>query len=236
MFYENNLFWIIIFILEIVILSLLAKKFHSYLFYFTGFATKKSAFSAKIAGIIMFIGTLVHELSHVLMASFLFVRVKSLNIKSEIVEDKHLRFGSAEVEQVDPFRNALVGIAPLIFGVIVVYFLAFEISLTNLTWFDLFKLFLISQISNSMFLSSSDTKYFKYVILLILSLGLIFWILNFYYSIVNINFYSKIIFSFILGNDYVSFLKNLVLVFLFVISFNFFINSILKILSKYKIY
>jgi len=236
MFWDTNLFWIIIFIFQIIILNFLAKNFHSYLFHLTGFTHGNSKFSAKIAGLFLFIGTLVHELSHILMAAFLFVRVKALNMKTEVTEDNHIRFGTAEVEQVDPLRNSFVGIAPLIFGVTLIYFLALGINFQNFGWLEVFKFFLISQISNSMFLSKSDTVYFKYVFLVLITLFFILWSVNNFYHFINLNMYLNTFFDLLKNNNIVSFLKNLNLVFFFVIIFNFLINLLLKSLSKYKRY
>lgn len=237
MFYENNLFWILIFICQIIILNFISQKFHSYLFHLTGVSGRGSAFSAKISGFILFIGTLVHELSHVLMAAILFVKVKALSIKAEITEDKHVRFGSAEVELVDPFRNAFVGIAPLIFGIVIIYFLASDINFSNISWFEILKLFLISQISNSMFLSKSDTVYFKFIFILMFVLIALLWAVNsLYLSIIDFSFFYNRIKNFLFSDYYVSFLMNLILVFLFVITFNLLINLFLKVLSKYKRY
>jgi len=236
MIWDLNLFWIILFIFQIILLNFLSKNFHSYLFFLTGAHTGKSLFSAKIAGLILFIGTLIHELSHVLMAGILFVRVKSLNLKTELTEDKHIRFGTAEVEQVDPFRNSLIGIAPLIFGLILVYFIASSIDLNNFNLIEFFKILLISQISNSMFLSKSDTLYFKYVFIIFIFFILFLFLINFFYNFSQINFFFSNILDFFKNTNLVSLLKDINLIFIFVILLNTLTNLFLKFLSKYKRY
>lgn len=236
MLLETNIFWLLIFIIQIFILNILSSTFHNYLFLLTGLGFGGGKVSQKLFSFFLFFGTLVHELSHILMAAILFVRVKALNLKSEIVEDKHIRLGTAEVELVDPFRNALVGIAPLLVGIVLIYFLAIGVDLQNLTWWEIFKLFIISQISNSMFLSKSDTVYFKYVLILFLILGVIVWFVNGLYNFFNFNILVSTLINFLYSSSYVSFLKNINLVFLFVFIFNFLIVSLLKFLSKYKRY
>jgi len=238
MFIENNLIWISVFITQIVVLNLVAANFHSLLFHITGLSspTGSGKFSAKIAGFFLFTGTLIHELSHILMAAILFVRVKALNIKTETTEDKHIKFGTAEVELVDPFRNSLVGIAPLLFGVALIYILALGINFINFGLLDLLKLFLISQISNTMFLSRSDTKYFKYVFILFIVLYILIWLVSRFYYLISIDYFNSYLESLLFSNSYVSFLKNINFVFLLVIIFNSIINFILKTLSKYKRY
>lgn len=236
MFLESNIFWIVLFVIQIIVLNILSSYFHSYLFFLTGIGNKGGKFSQKIYSSILFFGTLVHELSHVIMAAILFVRVKAFNLKSEIVEDKHIKLGSAEVEQVDPFRNSLVGIAPLIFGIIIIYFLASSVNLQQFGWNEFLKLLLISQISNSMFLSKSDTVYIKYVFILFLSLIVIVFVLNNFYQLIDLNKYLNNLSLFLFSNSLVTFMKNLNLIFLFISLFNFFILVILKFLSKYKRY
>lgn len=170
------------------------------------------------------------------MAGILFVRVKSLNLKTELTEDMHIRFGTAEVEQVDPFRNSLVGIAPLIFGILLIYFIASSINLNNFNIIEIFKLILISQISNSMFLSKSDTIYFKHILILMLILLLILLSANSFYNFFDFNFYLNTFINFLKNNTMVEVFKNINLIFLFVILLNIFTNLILRILSKYKRY
>jgi len=238
MIFEYNLIWILFFIFQILILNIIAARFHAYLFHLTGVTAQNGGgkFSVKIAGFLLFTGTLIHELSHILMAAILFVRVKTLNIKTEITEDKHIKFGSAEVELVDPFRNSLVGIAPLIFGISLIYFLASGVSFNNFGWGELFKLFLISQISNTMFLSRSDTVYLKYVVILFLVIFIIIWVIDKVYNFFNLDTYLSLIWKFLFSNSYVEVLKNINYIFLLVIIFNLINNSILKLLSKYKRY
>jgi len=236
MILETNIFWILLFVFQIIILNLLSITFHNYLYLLTGLRHGGSRFSQKIYSFFLFLGTLVHELSHILMAAILFVRVKGLNLKSEIVEDKHIRLGTAEVELVDPLRNALVGVAPLLFGLTFIYFLASGVGLQNFTWMEFFKLLLISQISNSMFLSKSDTVYFKYVIFLLFAVVLIVIITNYFYNFFNIDTYIQLFKNFLISQSFTPFLKNLNIVFLFIVIFNFAIVLFLKFLSKYKRY
>lgn len=226
--WKLNIFWILIFVLQVIILSIIANRFHLILFDLTGFSKNRSAFSAKVAGLFLFLGTLVHELSHVLMAAILFVRVKSLNIKTELVEDKHLRLGNAEVELVDPFRNALIGIAPLVFGIVLIYFLGSSVDVKNISWITVLQLILISQISNSMFLSESDTVYFKYLLFIIFGLGILFGIINFFLLNYDLQIYFNYINNFLFGDSLLMLLQNISLVFLFIIILNFLINLLLR--------
>jgi hypothetical protein len=162
--FNQNFFWISIFLAQVFILYLLSNSFHNKLHFLGAGISKNRLFIAKVVGYIFFIGTLVHELSHIIMARLLFVRTKNINLQTEIIDDRHIKYGTAEIEATDPFRSSIIGIAPLIFGIILIYLLTLNINFNFFSWIDAVKLFLISQISNSMFLSDSDTKDLKVVL------------------------------------------------------------------------
>jgi hypothetical protein len=66
--------------------------------------------------IVMFPGVLVHEMSHWLMATFLGARTGRFSVVPERLPDGSLRLGYVETERTDVFREALIGVAPLLFG------------------------------------------------------------------------------------------------------------------------
>ena len=215
---------------------MLSNSFHNKLHFLGAGITKNRLFIAKAVGYIFFIGTLVHELSHIIMARLLFVRTKNINLQTEIIDDKHIKYGTAEIEVTDPFRSTLIGIAPLIFGITLIYFLTLNINFNFFSWVDVVKLFLISQISNSMFLSDSDTKDLKVisVILVIILLPILF--LNAEYSFFSFDETIISIKNFFFNSSFVLFLKNLNLIFLVTLILNLISNIFLNLLLKIKRY
>ena len=234
--FNQNFFWIIIFLIQVFILYLLSNSFHNKLHFLGAGITKNRLFIAKAVGYIFFIGTLVHELSHIIMARLLFLRTKNINLQTEIIDDKHIKYGTAEIEVTDPFRSTLIGIAPLIFGITLIYFLTLNINFNFFSWVDVVKLFLISQISNSMFLSDSDTKDLKVisVILVIILLPILF--LNAEYSFFSFDETIISIKNFFFNSSFVLFLKNLNLIFLVTLILNLTSNIFLNLLLKIKRY
>ena len=234
--FNQNFFWIIIFLIQVFTLYLLSNSFHNKLHFLGTGITKNRLLIAKAVGYIFFIGTLVHELSHIIMARLLFVRTKNINLQTEIIDDRHIKYGTAEIEVTDPFRSNLIGIAPLIFGISLIYFLTLNINFNFLTWYDAIKLFLISQISNSMFLSDSDTKDLKVIsiILLIILLPLLF--INAKYSFFSFNETIISLKNFFFNSSFVLFLKNLNLIFLVTLILNLISNIFLNLLLKIKRY
>jgi len=66
-------------------------------------------------------GILLHELSHWLMAKLLGVRTGQVSIwPSRRKAGRPMRLGAVKVEQTDPVRNSLIGLAPLVSGTLVI--------------------------------------------------------------------------------------------------------------------
>ncbi|MGQ9682951.1 MAG: hypothetical protein ACUVX9_10470 [Anaerolineae bacterium] len=61
-------------------------------------------------------GIAIHELSHWLAARLLRVRTGPISIGLERKRGRQIRFGSVQVGRADPFRESLIGLAPLLAG------------------------------------------------------------------------------------------------------------------------
>lgn len=68
-------------------------------------------------------GTTIHEVSHFLMATLLHVRTGKISVWPEIEENGHIRAGHVMVAKTDPIRLTVIGIAPMIFGITLIYFI-----------------------------------------------------------------------------------------------------------------
>lgn len=124
-------------------------------------------------------GTIVHELSHFVMATLLIVRSGKLEFIPEEQGDG-VKLGSVSIEKTDPIRKLLIGSAPFIFGTSIILGFLFYTSYNNLLgdWRVVaFLVFLIFEIGNTMFLSQSDIEgSWKVFIILItfMALGVVF--------------------------------------------------------------
>ena len=130
--------------------------------------------------LLMLPGVLVHEGSHWVAATLLGVRAGRFSVVPERLPDGTLRLGYVETEHVDPLREALIGVAPLIVGTAAIIFVGFSRlgvapvgealargdllaavqsarAMTGLPNFWLW-LYLIFTISNSMLPSASDRR------------------------------------------------------------------------------
>jgi hypothetical protein len=77
-------------------------------------------------------GTLVHELSHWLVAKLLGVRTGRLIIWPQAKRNGSLWLGAIQVARTDPVRSSLIGLAPLIAGSILVAFIGAHLQLDSL--------------------------------------------------------------------------------------------------------
>lgn len=106
-------------------------------------------------------GTIIHELSHFLVATILFVPTGRMEF-TPIIEEERVKAATIEVAKTDPLRRALIGLGPIIVGLTILF--------TSLYWyydkfgagFELPEAFLLAyiifQITNTMYLSKEDAE------------------------------------------------------------------------------
>jgi hypothetical protein len=148
-----------------------------------------------IFSILFLPGVFLHELSHYLMARLLGVKTGKFSLVPQVTSDGHLQLGFVETARADFFRDALIGLAPLLTGgvtiaLIGVYRLGF-VNLFNLAaqthWFDFYQalmhlpaqpdfwmwFYLAFAVSSTMLPSASDRQaWFPLILVLIILLGI----------------------------------------------------------------
>ena len=143
---------IFIFITELFLLSLLSRKLTQslYVLFFRLFHSKTIAMTILI--ILLFPGTVIHELAHLFVAEILRVRTGKLTLVPESLEEAEIRTGSVAIAQTDPLRRTLIGLAPVYVGIAALAAISSLPVLPILTFYGMFA------ISNSMFSSKEDMK------------------------------------------------------------------------------
>lgn len=141
------------------------------------FFTKRKKVQIYIYSLVFFPGTLMHELSHAIMAIILFIPIKSFRIVPKI-EDEKIVLGHVIVEKKDFIRRALVSVAPLIFGIGILYSgIGFVVSrdFFGSVWGYILTGYAVFQISNSMFISNEDFKgLFPFILFISVTIGLLY--------------------------------------------------------------
>lgn len=153
--------------------------------------TNSRKITTEIITLIFLPGTIIHELSHVFVASLLFVPTGRLNF-SPVIEEGRIKAATLEVAKTDPLRRALIGLAPLLVGLavsigLIVWFYQANQALITSSPLSVFALketyilaFILFQVTNTMYASQEDLEGLlalgATIILLAAATGLTFWI------------------------------------------------------------
>jgi hypothetical protein len=126
-------------------------------------------------------GILAHEIAHFLVAALMGLRTGSIELLPTLASDGGVELGSVQVERKDPIRLALVGLAPLLFGVPLLLWLASTVvppqmgtsddllALARLWWVfpNSLMLYLLTTIALHMFPSNRDMNTWPIAALLV---------------------------------------------------------------------
>ena len=202
----EGLFWLIFLLPLLLFLQRQLHKEIQTIFYVL---TKRLDVAFALFSVLFFPGVLLHELSHYLAARLLKVPVMEFSLTPQTLPDGNIRLGYIETHSTDVLRDALIGLAPLLAGsLVIIYIGVVQLNILALipliNSFTGFKnavqillnqpdfwlwLYILLVISSTMFPSSSDRKswlpigIFLFIIgLMILVTGIGSWIMNNYGS------------------------------------------------------
>jgi len=106
-------------------------------------------------------GVIVHELSHYLVATLLFVKTGKIEFMP-VVRGDSVKLGSVEVSHTDPLRKFLIGIAPIVVGLVLLFASFYYLTTAYLPispWIQFVLLGIIAfELSNTMFSSRKDME------------------------------------------------------------------------------
>lgn len=166
---------LILFFLLLLALFFLSQKIQTSIFNNIFIVTKNRNIAIGVLIILLLPGTIIHELSHFLIATILRVPTGELTVIPSIEKDE-VKAGKLFLGQTDPFRFSLIGLAPIIIGLFLIYLVgkSFIPSANELTTifsspFLLFVIcYLLFVISLTMFFSKKDLEGLKFAIPIIL--------------------------------------------------------------------
>lgn len=99
------------------------------------FITRRMNIVFILFSIVFFPGIFLHEVSHFLTAKILGVKTGKFSIAPRRLDSTQLQLGFVEIAKTDVFRDAIIGVAPLITGIIVVAYIGLvHLDLSTL-WF-----------------------------------------------------------------------------------------------------
>lgn len=108
------------FVFELILLFILSRKLINSLAKLIYRFTKSHKVVVHSLAVIFLPGTIFHELAHLLFAGIMLVPVGEMNVVPEI-EEGGVKLGSVEIGHTDPFRRAIIGVAPVLFGMLLIF-------------------------------------------------------------------------------------------------------------------
>ncbi len=170
----------ILFFIFFVVLTLLyfvSRRTIQSLFLVLASITNESV-AAGIIAIIFYPGTVIHELSHFVAAVMLLQPVHNISLIPSR-EGKTLRLGYVLYEKKDVIRGILVGIAPIVTGILLLWWLytIHFFEFTKLT-IHILKAYIMFVLSSTMFSSKQDLIDIWYVIPFFIIIGSLVYFFN----------------------------------------------------------
>ncbi len=160
--------------LELTLLYFLSRSLTTRLFAAIHRLSSNRPWAISMVSLILFPGTVVHELSHLFTAEVLGVRTGKLSLAPEVLRERgDIQVGSLMIAKTGPFRRAVIGLAPLFWGLAAYTMVASWLPVVWETLADLpvqqwpssgpfylllLLLYLLFSISNTLFPSPQDMK------------------------------------------------------------------------------
>ncbi|OGK61988.1 hypothetical protein A2334_03905 [Candidatus Roizmanbacteria bacterium RIFOXYB2_FULL_38_10] len=167
-----------VFIFQMIVLYFVSHTMINELYYLLYGIFKKKETAFSIIAFLLLPGTIVHEMSHFLMATILFLPVREIRIFPEWRQN-NVRLGMVSYQKADIIRSVIIGIAPF-FGAIGFFILieAFGLFPTNHFVLNICMGYLICMISANMFSSKQDLVDLIYLVPIIIVFLTLYYLLN----------------------------------------------------------
>ncbi|MBI4973396.1 hypothetical protein HZC27_02170 [Candidatus Roizmanbacteria bacterium] len=175
---DSFLFAFFLFIIAIPILYAVSRYMLTELFLFLHLFIRRRDLIFSTIAVIFLPGTILHELSHYLTATILFLQVGEVHIMPSWKEN-HLQLGRVTYRKADVVRSIIVGVAPFFGALFFFWFVgAFHLFPSVHIAITLFFGYLLFSVSANMFSSKQDLIDLIYVIPICLIAGAVFYITN----------------------------------------------------------
>ena len=107
--------------LELILLFLVSGRVTRQIYRVLLVFTRSRSISISLITALLYPGTIIHELSHLFTAEILGVRTGKLTLVPESLDTRDIHAGSVEIAHTDPFRRAIIGLAPFFVGLIALF-------------------------------------------------------------------------------------------------------------------
>lgn len=171
--------YFLIFLVELGILFFLSRFLTKTLSHVLLLITRSRKVTVTITALLFFPGVVIHELSHMLTAGILFVPVGDINLMPKLRENGELRLGSVMIGSTDIIRRAIIGLAPLLVGLVIILGVPFALQGQTTILYSAVVVYILFEVGNTMFSSNKDLEGMAELVIVLGLLVLAFYIANF---------------------------------------------------------
>lgn len=228
------IFQLVIFSAIIILLYFISRSITNSIYLLLYLLSRNRKLSLIVLSLFFLPGTIIHEVSHWIVATVLRVPTGELSILPTINEGTKVQAGKLMIGKTDPFRYTLIGLAPIFSGLAIIYILGKFFfpdlsSILNTKYLILNTSFcyLLFSISATMFSSKKDLESMKVALPLTILLFTSFYVVGIKVKLEN-NLIAKI-------TEFITRL-NYYLLFSSIIDFLILITVHLKLLLVEKIF
>lgn len=146
----------LLFLMQIIILYFISRITIQEVFYFFAIFTKNRKTIFLLTSLLFFPGTVLHEMSHFIVAMMMMLKVRDVKIIPEIEGDK-IKLGRVLYEKKDVVRGVIVGVAPILAGILFFLFVSFiSVNFKDNIFLTGLMIYVIFAVSTTMFSSKQD--------------------------------------------------------------------------------
>jgi hypothetical protein len=148
---------------ELILLFFLSQRLTQAVFELCLLLFRARSVAITILTILNFPGTVIHELSHLFTAEVLGVHTGKLTLVPDSIQSDEIKAGSVMIAQTDPFRRYLIGLAPMVTGLVAISAISyalFQYASGWGIWGFWGGIYLLLAVGNAMFSSAEDLKGF----------------------------------------------------------------------------
>lgn len=187
---------------QILFLYFISRVTVQEVFYFFAHFTRNQKVIFSLVSTVFFIGTVLHEMAHFIMAIALMLRVRDIKIFPEW-EGNSIKLGRVLYEKKDFVRGIIVGIAPIFAGIYFFWLIAYwgSMASTNIFLMPVI-IYLMFVISTTMFSSKQDLIDIVFIVPVIVMGAVILYVLNIPVLPVILNFLPHLSPALLLINHY----------------------------------
>jgi hypothetical protein len=174
--FDLTTIYLVIFVIQLISLFYISRQTINELFHFLRIFFKADQIVFGIVSMLFLPGTILHEMSHFLVATILLLKVREVHIFP--TWDRHyIKLGRVVYEKQDVIRSIIVGVAPVFVGLLFFWWMsAIDVLFIEGIGMRMLVIYIIFVISSSMFSSKQDLIDIVYVIPFIMILGFIVYV------------------------------------------------------------